>query len=270
MKIRTLIVDDEPLARLNLSTLLTPEDDFEIVGECSDAASAATAIRERQPQLMFLDVQMPGMDGFGLLDAVQHAAKAGEDGPSPLAIVFVTAHAQFALRAFDAHALDYLLKPFRRERFEATLHRVRQQVAQRAAAALPTMPPSTGNVALEPDRKVVRSGHKLVFIPFEELEMVRAAANYVTLHFGDNETLDVREKIGALAERLPAARFLRIHRSYIVNLDRLRSLYPVGGGEYMAALRSGRELPVGPSYPAAIRRALAQAGIPRFGGAGTL
>ncbi|HEV8691349.1 MAG TPA: LytTR family DNA-binding domain-containing protein [Ideonella sp.] len=267
MKIRTLIVDDEPLARLNLATLLQEEEDFEVVGECADAASAAAAIAQLAPQLLFLDVQMPGMDGFELLDAVHAAAQSASHDAAPMAIVFVTAHAQFAVQAFEAQALDYLLKPFRRERFEATLERVRHYLSEPPHAL-----PETGDtpLAIEPDRMVVKSGHKLVFIPFDELELVRAAANYVTLHFGHNETLDVREKIGVLAQRLPAARFLRIHRSYIVNLAQLRALYPVGGGEYMATLRNGRELPVGPSYPAAIRRALEQAGIPRFGGIGVL
>jgi two-component system, LytTR family, response regulator len=265
MKIRTLIVDDEPLARLNLATLLAEEDDFELVGECADAPSASAAIAAQAPQLLFLDVQMPGADGFGLLESVRAAAR---DAASPMAVVFVTAHAQFAVRAFDAQALDYLLKPFRRERFEATLDRVRQFVGSRAAelTLIEEPPPLT----IEPDRMVVKSGHQLVFVPFDELELIRAAANYVTLHFGHNEVLDVREKIGVLAQQLPVARFLRIHRSYIVNLAQLRSLYPVGGGEYMATLRNGRALPVGPSYPAAIRRALAAARIPRFGGAGLL
>jgi two-component system LytT family response regulator len=263
MAIRTLIVDDEPLARLNLSTLLQEEGDFEVVGECADAPSAAEAIARLGPQLLFLDVQMPGMDGFELLEALR--AEAEHEG-APMAIVFVTAHAQFAVQAFEAQALDYLLKPFRRERFEATLERVRQHLANPPTPAGREDTPLT----IEPDRMVVKSGHKLVFIPFDELEVVRAAANYVTLQFGRNETLDVREKIGVLAQRLPAARFLRIHRSYIVNLAQLRALYPVGGGEYMAALRNGRELPVGPSYPAAIRRALEHAGIPRFGGVGVL
>ena len=269
MKIRTLIVDDEPLARLNLSTLLAQEDDFDLVGECADASTAAAAIRQLAPQLLFLDVQMPGMDGFDLLDAVQAASHGADNEAAPLAIVFVTAHAQFAVRAFDAQALDYLLKPFRRERFEATLDRVRQHLTQ---LAVPTAVPALCDnaIAVEPDRMVVKSGQQLVFIPFDELEVVRAAANYVTLHFGRDETLDVREKIGVLAQRLPPTRFLRIHRSYIVNLAQLRSLYAIGGGEYMARLRNGRELPVGPSYPDAIRHALARAGIPRFGGIGGL
>ena len=272
--IRTLIVDDEPLARLNLSTLLIDEPDFEVVGESGDARAAVSAIRELRPQLLFLDVQMPGMNGFDVIGA--------SAGAVPPAVVFVTAHEQFALQAFDAQAVDYLLKPFRRERFEAALARVRLHLRALAGDAPPGEPyagAAPGEPALypalrapqtsDPERMVVKSGNRLVFVPFAELDYIRAAANYVTLHIG-TATWDVREKIGDIAERLPAGRFLRIHRSYIVNVAALQSLYPSGGGEYMATLRSGRELPVGPSYPAAIRRALSEAQIPRFGGSGAV
>jgi two-component system LytT family response regulator len=261
--IRTLVVDDEPLARLNLSTLLIDEPDFEVVGECGDARTAVSAIEAARPQLLFLDVQMPGMNGFDVL-----AAAAG----LPPAVVFVTAHEQFALQAFDAQAVDYLLKPFRRDRFQAALARVRLHLRALAAPAPGDAAPPLAPRALrgaDPERMVVKSGNRLVFIPFAELDFIRAAANYVTLHAG-SETWDVREKIGELAERLPAGRFLRIHRSYVVNVAALRSLYPAGGGEYMAVLRNGRELPVGPSYPAAIREALSAARIPRFGGSGAV
>jgi two-component system LytT family response regulator len=283
--IRTLIVDDEPLARLNLSTLLADEPDFVVIGECGDAQAAVAAIAATRPQLLFLDVQMPGMNGFDVLAAI--------GGEPPPAVVFVTAHEQFALQAFDAQAVDYLLKPFRRDRFQASLARVRLHLralasgaaADAASAAAPAASlaradaaPATAGAAplqgfgrvpqaADPERMVVKSGNRLVFIPFAELDYIRAAANYVTLHVG-GATWDVREKIGDIAERLPAGRFLRIHRSYIVNVAALQSLYPSGGGEYMAMLRSGRELPVGPSYPAAIKRALSDAQIPRFGGSG--
>jgi len=273
MAIRTLIVDDEPLARLNLSTLLADEPDFDVVGECADAASAIAAIRAARPQLVFLDVQMPGLGGFDVVAAMQAL-----EGERP-AIVFVTAHEQFALQAFDAQAVDYLLKPFRRDRFAASLARVRLHLralaaerAQpggaegaedrlaRAAGALEGPPLTT-----DPERIVVKSGHRLVFIHFAELDFIRAAANYVTLHVG-TQTWDVREKIGDIALRLPPGRFLRIHRSYIVNVAALLAIQPSGGGEYIATLRSGRELPVGASYPAAIREALGAAQVPRFGG----
>jgi two-component system LytT family response regulator len=276
MAIRTLIVDDEPLARLNLSTLLADEPDFDVVGECADAACAIAAIRAARPQLLFLDVQMPGLGGFEVVAAMR------ELGGELPAVVFVTAHEQFALQAFDAQAVDYLLKPFRRDRFAASLARVRLHLraleVERAsgeggadaagaparlagAAAALEAPPVTA----DPERMIVKSGNRLVFIDFAELDFIRAAANYVTLHVGVT-TWDVREKIGDIARRLPAGRFLRIHRSYIVNVASLQSLYPSGGGEYMATLRNGRELPVGASYPAAIREALGAAMVPRFGG----
>ncbi len=272
MPIRTLIVDDEPLARLNLSSLLIDEPDFEVVGECGDARAAVSAIAATRPQLMFLDVQMPGMNGFDVLVAAAAA--------TPPAVVFVTAHEQFALQAFDAQAVDYLLKPFRRDRFQSSLARVRLRLrALDADAADPQREHGSASaearrdgsapapLVCDPERMVVKSGNRFVFVSFSELEFIRAAANYVTLHVGA-ATWDVREKIGDIAERLPAGRFLRIHRSYIVNVAALQSLYPAGGGEYIAALRNGRELPVGPSYPAAIRRALTAAQIPRFGGTG--
>jgi two-component system LytT family response regulator len=247
MKIRTLIVDDEPLARLNLSSLLETEADFDVVGQCADAQSAVRSLAGLQPQLVFLDIQMPGMNGFDVLGAARPAA--------PPAVVFVTAHDQFAVKAFEVDALDYLLKPFRRERFQHVLARARQRLQAGAAAPL-------GAVQAEPERMLVKCGNRFVFIAFAELDFIRAAANYVTLHVGST-THDVRETLGDIELRLPPGRFLRLHRSYIVNLAALQSLEPVGGGDYVARLRTGRELPVGPSYPAAIRRALQH--VPRFG-----
>jgi two-component system LytT family response regulator len=249
MKTRTLIVDDEALARRSLSSLLDPEPDFEVVGECADGKSAVKAIKTLAPDLVFLDVQMPGMNGFEVLEAV-----TGDRG---IAVIFVTAFDQFAVKAFEAHAVDYLLKPFRRERLQASLQRVRN-------GQLAPTPQLLASFGAASNRMVVRSGDRLVFIPFEELEYIRASANYVRLHFG-GETCEVRETIAAMEARLPRDCFVRIHRSYIVNLAAVRELYHAGGGEYLVALRSGRRLPVGPSYPPAIRVALANANIPRFG-----
>ncbi len=191
---------------------------------------------------------MPGMTGFDLLGAARHARTP--------AIVFVTAHEQFAARAFEVEALDYLLKPFRRERFQQVLERVRQHLA--SSQRVQRQPP-------EPDRMLVKSGNRLVFVAFSELDYIRAAANYVTLHVG-TATHEVRETIGDIVQRLPPERFLRLHRSYVVNLAALQSLEPVGGGDYVARLRTGRELPVGPSYTASIRNALQH--VPRLGSAG--
>jgi two-component system LytT family response regulator len=254
MKIRTLIIDDEPLARLNLASLLAAEPDFEVTGEYADGRSAADAIVELRPDLVFLDVQMPSLDGLGVLDALP-------PGTCPM-VVFVTAHDRYAVTAFEAQALDYLLKPFRRERFHATLERVRRRLA--APGALQAAMASGQPGGRPPDRMSVKSGGRVVLIPFDELTYVRAAANYVELHLIDR-SVEVREKISTMESRLPADQFLRIHRSYLVNLTAVQELYPVGGGEYMVALRNGKQLPVGPTYPPSIRRALSR--LPQFGGA---
>ena len=240
MKIRTLIVDDEPLARLNLSSLLAQSGDFEVVAECADVPAARVAIATLQPALAFVDVQMPGLDGFSL---------TGERAPP--ALVFVTAHEQYAARAFDVHAVDYLLKPFKRARFEDTLERVRRRLGRPAAAT---------ETALEAGRMLVKSGTRWLLVAFDEIDFVRAAANYVSLHCGDTHH-EVRYSIGVFEQRLPPGRFVRIHRSYIVNIAALRSLNAVGGGECVAALRSGRELPVGANWLPLVRRSLQAAGV---------
>jgi two-component system, LytTR family, response regulator len=252
MQTRTLIVDDEPLARQRLSTLLHHEPDFEVIGECAEGIAAVQAILELNPDLVFLDVQMPRMSGFEVLEAV-----SGKRSPD---VVFVTAD-QRGREASDAKALDYLLKPFCRERFQESLQRVRDAASKRGAPALPNSS-RTGA-----DRMVVKSGDRLLFLAFEEVDFIRASANYVRLHVG-HTVYAVRETIAAMEANLPADRFVRIHRSCIVNLSALRELYHAGGGEYIATLRSGRQLPVGPTYPPVIRRALSAAGMPRFGSIG--
>jgi two-component system LytT family response regulator len=250
MKTRTLIVDDEALARKKLLSLLAAEADFEVAGECADGKSAVKSIATLEPDLVFLDVQMPGMSGFEVLEALGR-----ERLP---AVVFVTAFDQFAVKAFDARAVDYLLKPFRSERFQETLTRVRGGLIARSAVKLLTP------ARAAPDRMVVKCGDRLVFVPFEELHFIRASANYVRLHLG-RTTYDVRETIAAMQSRLPAERFVRIHRSFIVNLAMVRELYHAGGGEYLVILRSDKQLPVGSSYAPVIHDALADAGVPRFG-----
>ena len=250
MTTRTLIVDDEALARKHLLSLLADEKDFEMAGECADGKSAVRSIVALEPDLVFLDVQMPGMNGFEVLEALGR-----ERLP---AVVFVTAFDQFAVKAFDAEALDYLLKPFRRERFRETLTRVRRGLIARNPAQL------LAPTRVAPDRMVVKCGDRLVFVPFDELDFIRASANYVRLHLG-RSTYDARETIAAMESRLPTDRFVRIHRSFIVNLATVRELYHAGGGEYMVILRSDKQLPVGSSYAPIIRNALAHAGVPRFG-----
>jgi two-component system LytT family response regulator len=249
MQTRTLIIDDEKLSRRCLCSLLRDEADFEVIGECAEGTSAVQAIVDLQPDLVFLDVQMPRMTGFQVLEAIRARR-------SP-AIIFVTASDQFAIQAFEAQAIDYLLKPFRRERFQESLRRVRNALVKHSAPQIPA-------TRLAPDRMVVKSGDRLLFVPYDELDFIKASANYVKLHLGRTIYV-VRETVAAVASRLPADRFVRIHRSLIVNLSAVREIYHAGGGEYILALRSGRQLPVGPTYPAAIRLALSAACMPRFG-----
>jgi two-component system, LytTR family, response regulator len=252
MKIRTFVVDDEPLARLNLSRLLAAEPDFELAGEFADGRSAASAIAEQVPDLVFLDVQMPNANGLDVIGGLPR-----DRAP---AVVFVTAYERYAVQAFEAQALDYLLKPFRRERFFATLDRVRL----RLAAPGTTRAAASDDIEAGPDRMIVKCRDRVVVVSFDELAYVRAAANYVQLHLVDR-SYDVREKISTMESRLPADRFVRVHRSYLVNLGAVQELYPVGGGDYMIGLRNGKQLPVGPTYPSSIRHALVQARFPRFG-----
>jgi two-component system, LytTR family, response regulator len=230
-------VDDEPLARRNLSSLLALEPDFEVVGECGDARAALEAIDNSTPDLVFLDVQMPKLDGFAVLESMRPSR-------APL-IIFVTAYDHFAVRAFEAQALDYLLKPFRRDRFRASLERARRSVAAARAGA----------AAESAQLMVVRCRDRHVFVRFDSLEFIRAAANYVQLHV-NNSIYEARERITVLEERLPPDRFLRIHRSYIVHIAAIKELCSAGGGEYLVSLHSGRQLPVGPSYTESVQKRL--------------
>jgi two-component system LytT family response regulator len=243
-------VDDEVLARRSLSSLLDLEPDFEIVGECAEGDGALRAIESTGPDLVFLDIQMPRLDGFAVLGGLRPERM-------PL-VVFVTAHDQFAVKAFEAQALDYLLKPFRRDRFQASLERVRRSIAVRDAN--PTQPAN----AVAGESMIVKCRDRLAFVRFDSLEFVRAAANYVQLHV-DESTYEVRERIAVMEERLPPDKFLRIHRSLIVNIAAVKELYAAGAGEYMISLRGGRQLPVGPNYIESVRKTLLKASVPRFG-----
>jgi two-component system LytT family response regulator len=252
MKLRTLIVDDEPLARQNLSSLLASESDIEVIGECVDGDAALVAIERQRPDLLFLDIQMPFMNGFEVL-----AATAPDRLPS---VIFVTAHDQFAVRAFETQAVDYLLKPFHRGRFQAALARVRAHLSARATATGARTEPAAVN------RLMIKTGDRLVFLRFEQLDFIQADGNYVRIH-ADDQVYTVRDKIGALEAQLPAPHFIRVHRSYIVNLSAVTELVPDGNGDWIAVLHTGRHIPVGPSYPAAIQNALRNAGVPLFGAA---
>src|SRR5713226_9335661 len=236
MKIRILLVDDEPLARERLRRFLEKEAEVEVVGECANGREAVSAIKRHSPELVFLDVQMPELDGFGVLAELK-------DEPMP-AIIFVTAYDQYALRAFEVHALDYLLKPFDRERFEKALARAKRQIRrpddelhERLLALLEDLKP--GQKYLE--RLVIKSGGRIFFLRAEEIDWIEASGNYVRLHAGKESHL-LRDTMHGIEGRLDPARFVRVHRSTIVNLDRIKELHPWFRGDHVIVLRDGTRL----------------------------
>lgn len=243
-KIRTIIVDDEPLARRNLRVLLERDPQIEILEECRNGREAVKAINTLSPDLIFLDIQMPEMDGFDVLERV---------GPAHIqAIIFVTAFDQYALKAFDVHALDYLLKPFDDERFARALERAKSQIAAREINQL-----SGRLLALLEERETERKGStrdsayltrlmikassRMMLLKVDEIDFIEADGNYAKLHVGRKTHL-LREKMNDLEGRLDPAKFVRIHRSIIVNLDRIKELHPHFNGDYVVVLEDGRQL----------------------------
>jgi two-component system LytT family response regulator len=251
--IRTLIVDDEPAARDGMRHLLRGDPDVVLAGECANGREAAAAIVEGMPDLVFLDVQMPELDGFGVLREVRNTHLP--------AVVFVTAYDQYALRAFEVHALDYLLKPFTDERFRESLERAKQQVRQgrlselsgRLAALVdsylaPQAPPPAGALAgryLE--RLVIKSGGRVTLLRANEIEWIDAEGDYARIHVGKAWHL-LRETMKNLEAQLDPARFVRIHRSTIVNLEKVKELQPFFRGEYVVVLHSGVTLKLSRGY----------------------
>lgn len=223
MTIRTLVVDDEPLARRRILSFLKPDSNFDVLAECADGLSAIQAITELRPDLVFLDVQMPGTDGFGVLEAIAQVHLP--------AIVFVTAYDQYAVKAFDAHAVDYLLKPFKRERFlESLAHVKRAMAAGKESVDNEKLTSLLRQVSGQRGRLVIRCEGKIVFLRHSEVEWIEAAANYVRVNAGQN-VYPVRESIGSFEKTLASHTFLRVHRSIIVNLDAVAELQSCGGGE---------------------------------------
>ncbi len=241
--IKTVIVDDEPLARKLIRTLLADAPDFEIVAECANGAEAIESIESLQPDLVFLDVQMPGIDGFGVLAAL--------DRDRLPFIVFVTAFDQYALRAFDVHALDYLLKPVDDERFSETLQRVRATTdarrADRAKIQLLGLIEQVEAESRTAERLLVKSAGRIAFIDSGEIDWIEASGNYMRIHVGD-ETHLMRQTMSQMADKLDPARFARIHRSTIVNLDRVKELLPSKKGEFEVLLQNGARLVLSRKY----------------------
>jgi two-component system LytT family response regulator len=252
-KIRTLVVDDEPLARERLTSLLGLETDIEVIGQCRDGEDAARAITEHTPDLVFLDVQMPGLNGFEVIEAV------GTE-KMPL-VIFVTAYDQHALKAFQVRALDYLLKPFDRERFQEALQRARTQI-QRAETGdlgrrLLALVKDLRRDQPKTDRLVVKSGGRLFFLRTDEIDWIEAAGNYVRLHVGNTSHL-LRETMNAIESRLDPEKFFRIHRSRIVNMERIQEMQPWLNGEYAVLLRTGTRLTLSRGYREKLQDRLAR------------
>lgn len=243
VKTRVLIADDEPLGRARLRMLLAQEPWVEIVAECADAPATIAAIEKLRPELVFLDVQMPGGSGFDVIETVGAARM-------PF-VIFVTAFDRYALRAFDVHALDYLLKPFDRDRFRDALTRARERIdrhpngdlERRLLALVTDLKP--GPQPLE--RFVIKSGGRVFFLRAADIEWIEAAGNYVKLHIGA-ETHVFRETMNSLEARLDPSVFFRIHRSHIVNIERVRELQPWFNGEYVVFLTSGARLTLSRGY----------------------
>jgi two-component system, LytTR family, response regulator len=239
-KLHALVVDDEPLARRNVIVLLTRDPDIGIVGECGSGTEAIEAIRSSRPDLVFLDVQMPECDGFDVLELL--------GGDLPPAIVFVTAHDEYALRAFEAGALDYLMKPFSNARLELALGRAKERLANQAQRR-----------PRAPDRLIVKSAAQVLFVRVADIDWIEAANYYACLHVGATTHI-LRRSLSVLEQELKGGSFCRIHRSTIVNLDRVNGLEMMDDGEYAVLLKSGARLRASRRFRRDLRKRLGSSG----------
>lgn len=262
--IRALIVDDERLARETLRLLLDHHESIEIIGECEDGSKAVDVIREEEPDLVFLDIQMPEMNGFEVIETI---------GPNNMPIViFVTAYDQYALRAFEAQALDYLLKPFDDDRFEQALNRAVERVQQRQVGSLSTKlvdllsgmkdgAPDDGTEADPPgayvERIMIKERGSISFVKVDDIDWIEAAGDYVSIHAGKKAHL-IRETMTGLTKKLDPNRFVRIHRSSIVSIDAIKELKPYFHGDYIVILKNGKELKLSRRYWDQVEKALGQ------------
>lgn len=243
MKIKTLIVDDELLARERVRRFLRDEKQIEVVGEAANGAEAIEFIKKEKPELVFLDIQMPEKNGFEVIKSL--------DAKTIPTIVFVTAYDQYALQAFDASALDYLLKPFNRERFSRAVARAREHIENKQRGNLDERIASliadlkTEKKYLE--RLVVKSVGRVFFLKTDEIDWIEAAGNYLKLHVGRESHL-IRETMNAIEAKLDPDKFLRIHRSTIVNIDRIKELHPMFSGDYDVVLQTGAKITLSRNY----------------------
>jgi len=247
-RVRAVIVDDEDLARQVVRELLEAHPEIEIAAECANGFEAVKAVTELKPDLLFLDIQMPKLDGFEVLELI------GTD----MAVIFATAYDQHALRAFEVHAVDYLLKPFGSERFEQALARARQRIGGKLPPPL-DLKAAARTAGEFAERIVVRDGTRVHIIPTAKLDYVEAQDDYVALASGGKKHLK-QQTISSLESSLDPARFLRIHRSYIVNLDRVTKIEPYGKDTHLSILNDGTRLPVSRSGYGRLRSVLDQKG----------
>lgn len=271
-KIRAIIVDDELLAREALRAMLKEDPEIEITAECRNGREAVAAIREQSPDVVFLDIQMPEMDGFQVIEEI---------GVKQMPVsVFVTAYDKYALRAFDAHALDYLLKPFDHDRFDTALRRakisVREkklgEISENLFSLMNDLKPAQKESFLQPDdgktaelnakepisRVAIKSGGRIYFLKIEEIDWVEASGDYLSLHAGSQTHL-IRETMGNFHAKLDSRKFLRIHRSTIVNIERIKEIRPLFKGEYVVALSSGIRLTSSRGYRCELQALLDEA-----------
>jgi two-component system LytT family response regulator len=246
--LRTVVVDDEGPARDKLKILLGRESDIRLIAECENGTDAIATLKQTKPDLLLLDIQLPDMDGFSVLKSIPAA-----DLPI---VIFTTAFDQFAIKAFEAHALDYLLKPFDHQRLHDALHRARLAVKTKADRVLTDqllniLQRTTSNPPAR--RLLVRSGGRVVFLAYDEIEWIEAAANYVRVHAG-KVSYTLRGSIGNIADKLPKDQFVRIHRSTIVNARIIKELQPCNSGEFILVLQNGKELSCSRGYRDELRR----------------
>lgn len=248
MTLRVLIVDDEPVARRGILRLLQQEPDIEIVAECGDGAAAVSAITTLSPDLVFLDVQMPELDGFGVIEAI-----GGKRMP---AVVFVTAFDQHAVRAFDAQALDYVLKPIDPERFRRALQRARTNLTQpdddfvrRVSEALKSI--DRGDLKRYPTRLAIRSDGRVRLLDIDEVDRIVAAGNYVEVHAG-TKPHRLRETMASLESRLDPQRFVRVSRAAFVSIAQIREVQPLFNGDFVVLLKNGAQVNGSRRYRAAL------------------
>jgi two-component system, LytTR family, response regulator len=247
VRFRSLIVDDEPFARNKILSFLKDFPDFEVVGECENGEQALTAILGLKPDVVFLDVEIPGQNGLELMGSLPKSAQPY--------VILVTAFDKYAVQAFEVDATDYLLKPFNRTRFAQTISRLRERTASASSVGrrnqVNAAPQPVRQEPQDCDRVLIKSGSGIIFLRSSLIEWVEAQGDYVMIHVGKTNHL-VRETMNRMASRLDPNRFVRIHRSAIVNFDCIRELHPLGGGDYRVLLRNGTQLTLSRSYRAAL------------------